>query len=84
MQAYLVANDIVAAESPAAALVAWAAFRELDAASAGRCEALPSDFQLMIEQEDGSERLGTLAEVMPPPGSPAEIIAEGYCGGCPT
>lgn len=82
MQAYLIANDIVAAESPQQALAAWAEFREVDAITAGRCEALPSDFPLMIEDENGHEHRGTIAEVMPPSGSEPEIIAEGYCAAC--
>lgn len=79
MKAYRIQNDIVAAPDEQAAIVCWGGYDDRDVASAGPVEEVPLTLEINIEEESGSFRTGTLAEVMPADGEPAQLVCEGEC-----
>lgn len=81
MKPYRIGNDIVAARDAQEALACWAKHYRIPVAEAGPAEEVSTDLEISVEQEDGSFRDGTLADVMPDEGE-AEIVCIGECEGC--
>ena len=83
MKAFRIHNDIVAASDEQEAIRTWAEYYERPAVQSGPVEEInPAELEIQIENEDETWRTGALAEIMPPAGSPPEIIARGECECC--
>lgn len=83
MKAFRIHNDIVAARDEQEAIRTWAEYYERPAAQSGPVEEInPAEVACQIEEEDGSFREGTLAEVMPADDAGPEIVAFGECDCC--
>jgi hypothetical protein len=62
---------------------AFQQYYERPAAEAGPVEEInPAEMEIQIENEDGTWRDGSLAEVMPADGEPPQFVAWGECDCC--
>jgi hypothetical protein len=83
VKAFRIHNDVIAADDEQEAIGTWAQYYERPAAEAGPVEEInPAEMEIQIENEDGTWRDGSLAEVMPADGEPPQFVAWGECDCC--
>lgn len=80
MRAWRIGNEIVAARDVLEAMRVWLAESNAQSHADGPAEEIdPAQVAIQVENEDGSFRAGTVAEVMPGDDGEPHVVAFGEC-----